>query len=132
MVLAQHERRLRPLTTWFHPRIKKVLTEYAPGFTKVYRDFFKQIHYKMNIQEQCRDTNLIPFLSTFPLRRCAISTKFSIAILRHCEIISFSVFDDSGNLINSPYVSSNEKIGNSYSHVFLMVMVMFLSKVAFS
>ena len=51
---------------WSSPIPFHILTEYAPGFTKVYRDFFKQIHYKMNIQEQCRDTNLIPFLSTFP------------------------------------------------------------------
>ena len=48
---------------WSSPIPFHILTEYAPGFTKVYRDFFKQIHYKMNIQEQCRDTNLIPFLA---------------------------------------------------------------------
>ena len=42
---------------WSSPIPFNILRKYAPGFTKVYRDFFKQIHYKMEIFERCADDN---------------------------------------------------------------------------
>ena len=51
---------------WSRPVPFHILSEYAPGFTKVYRNFFKQIQYKMEILEQCRDENSFT-LSTDPV-----------------------------------------------------------------
>ena len=42
---------------WSSPIPFHILRRFAPGFTKVYRDFFKQIHYKMEILDQCKDNN---------------------------------------------------------------------------
>ena len=42
---------------WSNPIPFHILSKYAPGFTKFYRDFFKQVHYKMNILERCEDTD---------------------------------------------------------------------------
>ena len=42
---------------WSSPIPFHILTQFAPGFTKVYRDFFKQVHYKMDISERCQDSN---------------------------------------------------------------------------
>ena len=44
---------------WSSPIPFHILSSYAPGFTKVYRDFFKQIHYKMDISERCEDSNTL-------------------------------------------------------------------------
>ena len=46
---------------WSSPIPFHILSQYAPGFTKVYRDFFKQIHYRMQIDQRCEDSNIIPF-----------------------------------------------------------------------
>ena len=35
-----------------------ILKKYAPGFAKVYGEFFKQVHYKMDILDQCEDDNV--------------------------------------------------------------------------
>ena len=29
------------------------------GFTEVYDEFFKQVHYKMEVLEECKDSNLL-------------------------------------------------------------------------
>ena len=47
---------------WSSPIPFHILTKYAPLFTRVYRDFFKQIHYKMEISDRCEDQNI--FLNT--------------------------------------------------------------------
>ena len=54
---------------WSSPIPFHLLWQYAPGFTKVYRDFFKQIHYKMEVQDQCQDANKLAVTmedATFP------------------------------------------------------------------
>ena len=43
---------------WSTPVPFHILWKYAPLFTKVYRDFFKQVQYKMVIPERCEDDNL--------------------------------------------------------------------------
>ena len=50
---------------WSSPIPFHILTENAPGFTKIYRDFFKQIHFKMEIFETCQDANEVSFLGIF-------------------------------------------------------------------
>ena len=42
---------------WSSAIPKHILKKYAPGFAKVYREFFKQVHYKMEILDQCEDDN---------------------------------------------------------------------------
>ena len=42
---------------WSSPIPFNILRNFSPGFTTVFRDFFKQIHYRMNIFEQCTDDN---------------------------------------------------------------------------
>ena len=34
-----------------------ILQKYAPGFAKVYSEFFKQVHYKMEVLDKCEDDN---------------------------------------------------------------------------
>ena len=43
---------------WSSPIPFHFLTKYAPLFTKIYRDFFKQVHYKMEIFKTCEDPNI--------------------------------------------------------------------------
>ena len=42
---------------WSSAIPKHILKKYAPGFAKLYGEFFKQVHYKMEILEQCEDDN---------------------------------------------------------------------------
>ena len=42
---------------WSSPIPFHILRQYAVGFTKVYRDFFKQIHHRMEILGKCEDDN---------------------------------------------------------------------------
>ena len=44
---------------WSSPIPFHFLTKYAPLFTKIYRDFFKQVHYKMEIFKKCEDPNIL-------------------------------------------------------------------------
>ena len=44
---------------WSSPIPLYILTQFAPGFTKIYRDFFKQAHYKMEIFDRCLDANTL-------------------------------------------------------------------------
>ena len=47
-------------TGWSNRIPYHVLKKYAVGFTKVYRDFFKQIQYKMKIMDKCEDDIFLP------------------------------------------------------------------------
>ena len=42
---------------WSDPVPFNILQKYAPGLTKVFREFFKQVHYRMDILEKCEDAN---------------------------------------------------------------------------
>ena len=42
---------------WSNPIPYHILKKYSVGFTRIYRDFFKQIHYKMKIMDKCEDDN---------------------------------------------------------------------------
>ena len=44
---------------WSTPIPFHILAKYAPGFTEVYQEFFKQIHYRMEISDRCQDANVI-------------------------------------------------------------------------
>ena len=44
---------------WSSPIPFYILSQFAPGFTKIYRDFFKQAHYKMDIMDRCSDANAL-------------------------------------------------------------------------
>lgn len=46
---------------WSTPIPFHLLSKYAPGFTRVYREFFKQVHYQMEILDRCEDSNFIDF-----------------------------------------------------------------------
>ena len=47
---------------WSNPIPFHIITQYAPGFSEVYRDFHKQVHYRMTIQDRCKDPNIITLL----------------------------------------------------------------------
>ena len=42
---------------WSNPIPFHILSTYGTGFTKFYRDFFKQVQYKMDIQDKCEDSD---------------------------------------------------------------------------
>ena len=52
---------------WSSPIPFRILRKYAVGFTKVYRDFFKQIQYRMQILDKCEDDNFFT-ASTDPVK----------------------------------------------------------------
>ena len=43
---------------WSKPPPRKFMEKYAAGFLPYYADFFKQWHYKMDIQDKCKDANV--------------------------------------------------------------------------
>jgi len=49
---------------WSSPVPFHILTQYAPGFTKIYREFFNQAQYKMEIMDRCKDANLLTTFGT--------------------------------------------------------------------
>lgn len=55
--LKQRTSRIGFHSGWSDPVPFHILMKYAPGFTKVFRDFFKQVHYRMDILEKCEDAN---------------------------------------------------------------------------
>ena len=44
---------------WSRPIPYHILRKYAPGYTEIYDEFFKQVHYKMEIFDKCKDSNLL-------------------------------------------------------------------------
>ena len=42
---------------WSSPIPFHILSNYAPGYTRIYRDFFKQLQTKMDISDRCEDGN---------------------------------------------------------------------------
>ena len=36
-----------------------IFRKWAVGYTEIYDEFFKQVHYKMDILEECKDSNLL-------------------------------------------------------------------------
>ena len=47
---------------WSDPVPYHILLKYAPGLTKVFRDFFKQVHYRMDVLEKCEDANKLALI----------------------------------------------------------------------
>ena len=45
---------------WSSPIPLNVLEKHANGYTNVYKDFFKQIHYKMEVLDRCKDADQLP------------------------------------------------------------------------
>ena len=68
LVPACLPRRNRPSTTeglhsgWANPPPFYFLQQYTPQLLRYYADFFKQWHYKMDIQQQCDDAQLSAFI----------------------------------------------------------------------
>ena len=52
---------------WSSAIPKHILKKYAPGFAKLYGEFFKQVHYKMEILEQCEDDNFFTKVNEEPV-----------------------------------------------------------------
>ena len=46
---------------WSSPPPFHLISKYAPGFTKAYREFFKQIHHRMDIFDRCEDSNTLAY-----------------------------------------------------------------------
>ena len=44
---------------WSNPLPLHLLNKYAPGHTKVYGDFFKQVQLLMEVQDKCKDSNTL-------------------------------------------------------------------------
>ena len=36
-----------------------IFRKWAVGYTEIYDEFFKQVHYKMEVLEECKDSNLL-------------------------------------------------------------------------
>ena len=53
---------------WSSPIPKHILEKYAPGFAHVYREFFKQVHYKMEILDKCEDDNIFIKVNEQPVK----------------------------------------------------------------
>ena len=57
--IKQRQSRVGIHSGWTKPIPFHILSNYAPGYTRIYRDFFKQIHTVMEISERCKDGNTL-------------------------------------------------------------------------
>merc|ERR1711892_118020 len=62
---------------WAQPPPLNFLMQYAPAYVPLYREFFKQWHYRMNILEKCED----PKDSTFGPLTCPSNTSYPAATI---------------------------------------------------
>ena len=44
---------------WSRPIPYHIFRNFSSGYTEIYDEFFKQVHYKMEVLEECRDSNLL-------------------------------------------------------------------------
>lgn len=62
---------------WAEPPPFPFILKYAPAYAPLYRDFFKQWHYRMDIFEKCED----PKNSTFGELQCPSNTSYPAATI---------------------------------------------------
>ena len=50
---------------WSRPIPYHIFRNWSVGYTEIYNEFLKQVHYKMEVLEKCKDSNLLedPFLT---------------------------------------------------------------------
>ena len=44
---------------WSRPIPYHIFRNWSIGYTEIYDEFFKQVHYKMEVLDRCRDSNLL-------------------------------------------------------------------------